>query len=108
MSTFLTAALAARQAGFSVIPVRAKIPAVRWEPYMSRIATAAEVRHWFQRGGRHIGYVCGRVSGNLEVVDVDEVPLTDVLLAKLREAATDLYDRLTIIRTRSGGLHIPR
>ena len=59
--------------GLSVIPVepRAKRPAVAWQEYQSRRATAEEIDRWFGTGAsRNIGIVTGAVSG-IVVVDVD-------------------------------------
>ena len=43
-----------------------------WEEYQRRIATDEELRRWFSDGRQtNIGIVCGKVSGNLVVVDFD-------------------------------------
>ena len=69
-------ALDALRAGVSVIPVKAdgsKAPALRsWKPYQTTPATPDEVEGWFQNPATGLGYVCGRVSRNLECVDFDD------------------------------------
>ncbi len=63
--------------GFSVIPLKAreKVPAVpSWEEYQKRIPTEAELHEWFGNGTeRNIAVVCGKVSGNLMVIDFDDL-----------------------------------
>lgn len=56
-------------AGFSVIPVENKRPAVEWKEYQTRYATDEELASWFPRFSQ-IGIVTGKISG-ITVVDVD-------------------------------------
>lgn len=70
----LDAAIELRAAGMSVIPVRAdgsKAPAVDWKPYTQTAATVEQIRAWFHSGNYGLGVVCGAVSGNLEMVEVE-------------------------------------
>jgi hypothetical protein len=62
--------------GFCVIPVPygEKGPKIIWQPYQERKPTDEELRAWF--GGKektNIAIVCGGVSGNLVVLDFDDV-----------------------------------
>jgi hypothetical protein len=74
-------------AGLSVVPVLrdgSKAPAVKWEPYMRRLATDAELVRWFGRAEPFgIGLIGGKVSGNAEHLDFDA--LADVLFPQWRE-----------------------
>jgi Bifunctional DNA primase/polymerase, N-terminal len=73
MSTLAEAALAAVDAGYSVIPLRPreKVPAGKWERYQTIRRTRDEVaRIWQARPTLNVGLVCGRVSG-VSVVDLD-------------------------------------
>lgn len=68
----LQAAMHYINAGYSVIPVVGKAPAITsWKPYTSRIATSTEVRTWFGRKVTGVALVSGAVSGNLVILDLD-------------------------------------
>lgn len=73
MSNLLTAALAWEEHGFSVIPLRGKRPALRnWESHQRQRATAETIEHWSRAGLLcNIGIVCGEISDNLVVMDLD-------------------------------------
>ena len=75
-ATTLAAARLARQAGISVIPIRSdgsKRPALAsWKAYQQTPATDDDIDGWFESSGNGIGWVCGRVSGDLEVLDFDD------------------------------------
>lgn len=73
MTTLAKAALAAVDAGYSVIPLgpRSKIPTGQWKRYQTIRRTRDEVdRLWQERPALNLGIVCGRVSA-LTVVDLD-------------------------------------
>lgn len=73
VSALHTAALAAVDAGYSVIPLRprSKVPAGEWKRYQTIRRTRDEVfRLWQERPALNLGLVCGRVSG-VSVVDLD-------------------------------------
>jgi len=71
--TALEAALAYRQAGLSVIPLKGKRPALpAWKRYQQEHPTEAEIKTWHEAGLLdNVGVVCGAVSGNLVVIDFD-------------------------------------
>lgn len=67
-----TAAITYLKAGISVIPVVGKKAAIRWQPYQYRLAHSGELANWKRWGKFHnIAVVCGQVSGNLVVIDLD-------------------------------------
>lgn len=70
--TKLEAALKYTELGMSVIPVgQDKRPLIAWQEYQDRIASADEVRGWFNKYREpNIGIVTGKIS-NLFVLDVD-------------------------------------
>ncbi|MBZ0318097.1 MAG: bifunctional DNA primase/polymerase [Anaerolineae bacterium] len=71
--TLLQAALRYAALGFSIIPLQGKRPAINsWLPYRNRAASPDIIRRW-QQGGllENIGVVCGPVSKNLVVLDLD-------------------------------------
>ena len=63
-----------------------------------------EVRRWFVQAQEAICIVCGKVSGNLEVIDFDN---HGELYSKWKDAIpVDLLARLVIEQTQSGGYHV--
>jgi hypothetical protein len=79
-------ALALIAKGFSVVPtVGGEFKGVpkgfKWSQYRQRRMTDEEARRtWARHPNAGIGLVCGPVSGNVEVVDVDDVALAEKLL----------------------------
>jgi hypothetical protein len=69
----LGAALAYAELGFSVLPLKGKRPALRsWIENQQTGATTATIEAWHKAGlMQNIGIVCGAVSGNLAVLDLD-------------------------------------
>ena len=57
----------------SVIPLQGKRPALKsWKRYQKERASSKEIEHWHQQGLlENVGIVCGSVSGNLVVLDLD-------------------------------------
>ena len=114
-------------AGLSVIPILAdgtKRPDCRqmyaedsdttgrgWKKYQYRRATSEELdRMFFRLFGpsappQGIAVVCGDVSGNLEVIDVDDPNLVEAWLNLLRKKCPETLRKLTIVRTPRPGLH---
>ncbi len=110
-------------AGVSIIPVRdketpghngtprpAKTAYPSWKKYQSTPYTIEELWHDMERfDTTAIAMICGAVSGNLEVIDIDikHWPGVDARLFKdLSELYPDLWDRLRIHKSPSGGYHI--
>jgi predicted transcriptional regulator len=69
----LTAALLYTEIGLSVLPLRGKIPSLKaWSQYQIEPATFDEIHSWHRAGLlENVGIVCGAVSNNLVVLDVD-------------------------------------
>lgn len=67
------AAMAYADLGLSVLPLRGKKPALlNWKIYQYRRADNFDIARWAHNGLlENLGVVCGRVSGNLVVVDLD-------------------------------------
>ena len=93
--------------GLSVLPAdrTRKCPSVAsWKEFQGRRPTEAEVDSWFRASDDAVCVVCGKVSGNLECIDFDN---HGELFPKWAEALPqELYDRLVIERTPSGGFHV--
>lgn len=74
-ASILHVALAAHDAGLSVIPIRddgTKKPALAWKQYQTERADRQTVRAWFAPGRhRAIGVVCGQVSGWLTMLEME-------------------------------------
>jgi hypothetical protein len=69
----LTAALHYAEIGFSVLPLKSKIPSLKaWSQYQVEPATFNEIHSWHRAGLlENVGIVCGAVSNNLVVLDLD-------------------------------------
>lgn len=109
-------ALAAHAAGLCVLPPRedgSKAPIGEWKQYEERRPTEDEIRRWYS-GTRHgLGFVCGRISGGLELFEFEGRAVEDGLHAQFSEAceAAGLGELLARIgqgyleTTPSGGVH---
>jgi hypothetical protein len=96
--------------GLSVISTdNSKTSIFAWKKYQTNIATDQELEQMFNTPkAKGIAVICGAVSGNLEVIDVDckyGIKWEDYE-AKILDAHPELYGRLKIIRTKSNGYHI--
>lgn len=92
--------------GFSVLPTGLdKRPhrGVSWDRYKAERLRPSEVDRVF-RGAPGVAVICGKVSGNLEVLDFDAGGALFDEWAALVPA--DLLERLAIERTPSGGVHV--
>jgi len=71
--TILTAALAYAALGLSIIPLDGKRPSLTtWTEYQQTAASLATIKAWSSAGLlKNIGIVCGGVSSNLVVLDLD-------------------------------------
>lgn len=108
------------QEGLSVIwtrpgetPEERKRAGVKWTSNQTNKATPQEIDSYFpaNQPDRNLAIVCGQVSGNLEVIDVDQKhdptgTLVDTYLGLIKDQLPELYSRLRITRTPSGGCHI--
>ena len=98
---------------FSIIAVDGgKKPLTKWTPYQISKPTRADVTQMFTlTGARGIAVIAGRVSGNLEVIDVDcKYDLTGNLwrdfYTRIKEHAAELVRRFVIARTVNNGYHV--
>lgn len=111
------AALTWHDAGCNIIPVRAdgtKRPSIYWDSYITTRTTRTAVEQWFGSGTAGIGIVCGKVSGNLEMLELegratDSASLDAIYAAALQHGCDHIWDQLTqdgyAEWTPSGGLH---
>ena len=102
----------------SIIPIRdrqvgnlpAKTPFKTWKIYQSEIITEDFLWHEMEREGTSaVAIVCGAISGNLEAIDLDEKYLPGIsaqIMADIKLMHPDLFKKLRIHGTPSGGFHI--
>ena len=62
-----------RSLGFNIIPLRfkEKTPIFEWKVYQERKTTEEEVERWFKDKVVNVAIICGKISGNLFVIDFD-------------------------------------
>jgi hypothetical protein len=107
------------ECGFSIIPVRdkpeggrpAKSPYPSWKRYQTDIITPSDL--WTQMAEKFnttaIAVVCGKVSGNLEVIDIDvkyKPGIDAKIFGDIQLLYPDLWRKLRVHRSPSGGFHI--
>ena len=86
----LDAALQACRAGISVLPARedgSKAPiGESWTRFQRERASEQEITQWYRDGRTGIGYVCGPVSDDLELLDFDDRATFDEFRSRARAA----------------------
>ena len=102
-------------AGVSLIPVRdreqdgkpPKTPYAQWKQFQSRIIGLDELWHAMEHHGTMaVAMICGEVSGNLEVIDIDVKNWSGIdarYFEAIREIYPALWQSLRIHSTPSGG-----
>ena len=102
-SSILDAALAYAELGMSVIPLQGKRPTVRWKDYQHKPASGRTISNWYSSGLlNNVGLVCGAVSGNLVVLDLDSPKSYPVL----KDAFPNLFNTYTVTTGSGKGKHI--
>jgi hypothetical protein len=107
-------AVAARKAGIVVLPAAAdgsKRPALAWQEYQQRQPTDAELSRWFPKDGgpEGIGFICGTVSGGLELLEFEDA--ASVVEFKMLAKEAGLWPLVSKIEmgyceeTPGGGVH---
>lgn len=105
--------------GFSLIPIRVdgtKRPATRWQEYIAAAPTLEQVDAWWANGHAYgIAVICGAVSGNLEMTEIEGRAFTYENITEIRnlldEAGhADLWDYLNsssgyVEQSPSKGIH---
>jgi hypothetical protein len=111
--TLLSAAKGLIKKGLSVVATDAnKRAIVAWKPFTTALPTDKEITNQFAIDkAKGIAIICGQVSGNLEVIDVDTKyditgTLFENLCSEIATASPSLFERLLIITTKSGGKHL--
>lgn len=106
-----------RQAGVSTIPVLAngtKRPAVRWGEFITNAPTLEQVNYWWNNGQDYgLALICGKVSGNLEMTELEaraaeSDKLAEVAKQMLTPELAHVWEKLCngyMEWTPSGGIH---
>jgi hypothetical protein len=92
---------------FSIRVDGSKAPISSWTTWQERRPTAEEIQQLF-RGSCGIAVAGGAVSGNLEILDVDEPELVVPFEAAVRELSPGLLEKLPTVatpRNNHGGRH---
>ena len=111
MSTLLQVAKDYTAHGLSVIPCKQKRPVIgSWSQYQEAPPTVVELEKMFAKGADQIAVICGKVSGNLEVIDIDlknddTGELWDALWGDIVEYFNNGMPLLAVF-TPSGGAHL--
>jgi hypothetical protein len=76
-----------------------------WTRWQGEMRVAQEIN------SDYLGLICGKISGGMEVIDVDtKYDVTGTLYERFKELLNDnkegLYERLMEIQTKSGGYHL--
>lgn len=108
--TLLDSALHLTEMGLSVIATdNAKTSLTSWKKYQQQLPTRDELVQMFtNRRAAGLAIVCGAVSGNLEVIDIDVKYGVQFQkwLDLLKMESERLASIVRIVQTRSGGYHI--
>jgi hypothetical protein len=93
--------------GLSIIPTNAdKTPIKPWSEYQTKIASISEWHSHYKNQGT-VGIIAGKISGNLECIDIDikNDPQKTIITELANLIPKDLYSKLVIQSTPSGGQH---
>lgn len=115
--TLLDTALTLHNHGYAVVPTRAdgtKAPVGDWKRWQTERPGPDQLRQWLGSGSFDgIGLVCGAVSGNLEMLELEGRAIAEgvsVRIAEIAEASglADLWSRIVTGYSEtspSGGIH---
>ncbi len=113
-TTKLNLALEYIESGLSVIPIinGEKRPPIEWKKYQHAPPDTDKINQWFGNGSNYeLALVCGGVSDGLEVIDIDNhldnaTEVFNSYIGLIKEYDIELYNKLVIESTQSGGYHI--
>ena len=93
-------------AGLAVLPAdkTLKRPVMAWKNYQEHRPITVDVERWFSDRHNAICLICGKVSGNLEVIDFDQHG--ELYPAWEAQIQAELKSKLVIERTQAGGFHV--
>jgi len=89
--------------GLSVIPLTGKQCRIKWAIYQDEIALPQTIHHWAKSGVlQNVGIVCGAVSRNLVVMDLDGLAAIEAF----EKQFPYLLDTFTVITGSGKGKHL--
>lgn len=89
--------------GLSVIPLTGKEVKIKWSIYQQELAIPQTIHHWHKIGAlKNVGIVCGKVSKNLVVMDLDGQSAIEAFEAKFPH----LLDTFTVLTGSGKGKHL--
>jgi len=91
--------------GLSVIPLKYKdkAPLIPWKEYQERKPTIEEIEKWFgDNKPKNIGIVCGKVSGNLVVLDFDNKEELSKFIVELPRGVYEKIEKTMRVETGKG------
>lgn len=95
--------------GINIIAVNEHKQAIfPWKVYQTeRISLEAFIKQQKDHRAKGIAVICGAISGNLEVIDIDTKYQTYDLWQDIEtKLPKDLYNKLHIVRTKNNGYHL--
>lgn len=107
--SLINAALFYRQNNISIIATGENKRALhQWKKYQSEIATESELNEQFLHPkAKGLAVICGAVSGNIEVIDVDlKYDISGTLWDELQRELGEVFNKLYVVQTKSGGYHL--
>ncbi len=106
MSELVEAAIGILRAGYSVIPCGPdKKASITWGKYQTDLMAEDEARRCFANAPR-LAIIGGKVSGNLECLDIDDPTTYEPFLELLEMRCPGLPAKLLKRQTPSGGYHL--
>lgn len=89
--------------GLSVLPLHGKRPTIPWRHWQQAAASPTVIGSWARAGLLdNVGLVCGQASGNLVVLDLDDLRGYEAL----RHAFPDLLNTFTVATGSGKGKHL--
>lgn len=89
--------------GLSVIPLIGKEAKMKWAIYQEELAIPQTIHHWHKIGVlKNVGIVCGKVSKNLVVMDLDGLSAIEAFETKFPH----LLDTFTVLTGSGKGKHL--
>lgn len=101
-----------RDKHISAIPVNSdKTPMVAWKEFQNRLPSQDECKKWGSMKKEGVAVICGAVSGNLEVIDIDNkngiaTEIFEDICKQITNNRIDLFDKLVIEKSIRNGYHL--